>query len=510
MKVASIHPRCELSVRSGGRVWLRLLGIALLVALLAACSSVEVPEEEVLGVDDTEQAEMLSGSPVETEMSLEEALAAWAQEKEKAQGDADIKPQFLNTTGVLMDDVKDYGIVVGVVFDRNFGSAEKKERYKKHIRNAVRSWLEPLRSMPDGDAITNRVFVKDDTKGASGSRDITVVFQNQTGRSKYNSFWEEITMFSDDHDNFLVYLHEFGHAFGLGDTYIEDVWTCKDGQYTFSVMCDHEETPQLTADDIRGIKYQYCKAFSSCDRTDYLDMYGGPGGDLMTSECEDNEIVTGVRLRSSLFINVLVPRCRVYSTSPTPYTSAKGIGVGGSGGEYGYYYCPRGQYIRGMKFTAGYFAEVVNSLRIFCSDGSNLGVSRSFGYEGGRTYYYWCPKEYPAVKGIRAKQGSLINKIGLTCSTVNGMYSAPLIVYELPNTKGKAQGFWTNSNPSDLEVVGDNDISSVRLAIGYRAELSTNADGSGGTVILDGSSNTGRDLGSYWGTRISHVEVERR
>ena len=46
MKVASIHPRCELSVRSGRRVWLRLLGIALLVALLAACSSVEGPPDD--------------------------------------------------------------------------------------------------------------------------------------------------------------------------------------------------------------------------------------------------------------------------------------------------------------------------------------------------------------------------------------------------------------------------------------------------------------------------------
>src|SRR5436309_785422 len=73
-----------------------------------------------------------------------------------------------------------------------------------------------------------------------------------------------------------ILLHEFGHAFGLSDTYVEGVWTCAADQPE-AVMC-HNATPALRADDIRGVRYEYCKRTGRCDAGAYADAYGGGGG----------------------------------------------------------------------------------------------------------------------------------------------------------------------------------------------------------------------------------------
>ena len=396
------------------------LSVVLLVAFLAACGSVDVPEEVPSG-EVTEQTAMKSGSSGEAETSLEAVLTA-AQQEIEAQAEEGLAPQFTTTTGVLMDDAKDYAFYIGAVYGSNFSSSERLQ-FRNHIRAAIRAWLEPLRPMPGGSDITDRIYIYDDTNGTSSSRDLTVHFPNVNGRAYYRSSQKKIVMYADDNDDFLTYLHEFGHAFGLGDNYIEGVWTCKDGQYVKSVMCNQWSAPNLTADDIRGMKYRYCGEFSSCGSAYYRDMYGGNGGSYATSECSSDKIVGGIRVRSGSLIDGLRIRCRTFSPSGsyTPYSS--GTQLGGSGGGYGYHYCAAGQYIRGVKLRTG---TKVDSLKIYCTNGSSGAWSGQFGGSGGGTHYYWCPSQYPVVKGIRVRDGSLIDKAGLTCSTKDGKYSVPL------------------------------------------------------------------------------------
>ena len=399
----------------------RLLSFILLMAFLAACGSVDVPQEEVPSGEVTEEAAMRWGNTVEAETSLTAVLTAAEQEIE-AQAEGGLEPQFTTTTGVLMDDAKDYAFYIGAVYGSSFTSGERLQ-FRNNIRAAIRAWLAPLRSMPGGSAITDRIYIYDDTSGASGTRDLTVYFPNVDGRAFYRSSEKKIVLYADDNESYLTYLHEFGHAFGLGDNYIEGVWSCKDGQYVKSVMCNQWSAPDLTADDIRGIQYRYCGAFSSCSSAYYEDMYGGDGGSYATSECSGNQIVGGIRVRSGSLIDGLQIRCRTFSSSGSYTSYSSGTMLGGSGGSYGYHYCAAGQYIRGVKLRTG---SKVDSMKIYCTNGSSGAWSGQFGGSGGGTHYYWCPSQYPVVKGVRVRDGSLIDKAGLTCSTKDGKYSVPL------------------------------------------------------------------------------------
>ena len=86
------------------------------------------------------------------------------------------------------------------------------------------------------------------------------------------------TSLGHQRDTFDVILHEFGHVFGLGDTYIEGVNACQPGQPS-SVMCQNPVSNNLFADDINAIGEIYCMANpspSKCKRraessTDWCD-----------------------------------------------------------------------------------------------------------------------------------------------------------------------------------------------------------------------------------------------
>lgn len=58
----------------------------------------------------------------------------------------------------------------------------------------------------------------------------------------------------------MTYLHELGHAFGLGDTYREGTWDPKEAQPR-SVMWNQYNFTQLEQDDVDGIRFLYCQAF---------------------------------------------------------------------------------------------------------------------------------------------------------------------------------------------------------------------------------------------------------
>lgn len=67
-----------------------------------------------------------------------------------------------------------------------------------------------------------------------------------------------VTLFEGD--SAAVVLHELGHVFGLSDTYVEGVWSCKPGQPD-SVMCSTGF--DLQPDDVRGIQEAYAVAFNT-------------------------------------------------------------------------------------------------------------------------------------------------------------------------------------------------------------------------------------------------------
>ncbi len=124
-----------------------------------------------------------------------------------------------------------------------------------NIQKAVLDWISPLRKFSDdlSDEVQVGKFKL--------SNDLTIKLVDGDGRAHYSSFLflNEIVLYSKGHDNFGTLLHELGHAFGLGDTYIEGVWTCQPGQPP-SIMCRIPPyNPRLEKDDIEGITFLFCK-----------------------------------------------------------------------------------------------------------------------------------------------------------------------------------------------------------------------------------------------------------
>lgn len=209
-----------------------------------------------------------------------------------------------------------------------------------------------------------------------------------------------------------VYLHELGHAFGLDDLYTSS-GVCADGQYSVSVMCSNAD--YITADDIRGIRYKYAQQFSAySNEVYYRDQYGGNGGGPSAYECDGSRIVYGVETRSGSKLDALAVLCRnIDGSGPQD-----GPMYGGSGGGPSTFTCPGTGYVRGFRVRA---SDQINSIEVACSDGT---FSDRFG--GGTSPVdvgYYCPIEYPALKGIRVRSGRLIDRLGLVCSTTDGKLS---------------------------------------------------------------------------------------
>ena len=393
----------------------------LLLALLTACGSNDLPDK--VDGDATERSEMLSGSPVEKEMDHEEALGEIAQMQETYNNEH-VEPQFLETYGVLMRHINDPDLQISVVYEGDY-SDEEKDTFEWYITKAIWTWLRPLRSMPGRrNYLPIVVFTEEEE---SGHGDLSVRFPGTNGRSYYSSQEEEVVLFEQRVNNYQTYLHEFGHALGLGDVYIEGVWTCQDGQYVNSVMCNPYTTEFLTADDIRGVRHSYCNTFTRlCNAYYYLDKYGGEEGAEATSECVGDDIVGGIRIRHGDTIDSLEIRCRDVVRVNEGYRYVSGTKLGGNGGVYDYHYCRRDQYINGFLMMTD---DTVNAVWLLCRSASTASFSGRFGQLGGGFTFYQCPEAYPAVKGVRARHNQTINQLGLTCSTVDGRYSVEIDLF---------------------------------------------------------------------------------
>ena len=187
-------------------------------------------------------------------------------------------------------------------------SKNKKEQLEEAMRQAIQQWLQPLIGIAKSPMVADfvftalpayenpekkdeRIFLKTDIEDINPH--LQVAFYCEEGRSYAYPWSNEIHMFTKsrrikyylliDGTNYSMttLLHEFGHAFGLDDTYIEaytedyygvekddtnistGVLDATVGNQPFSVMAGHryvadpDKHSLLTKDDVEGIRWLY-------------------------------------------------------------------------------------------------------------------------------------------------------------------------------------------------------------------------------------------------------------
>ena len=164
-----------------------------------------------------------------------------------------------------------------------------RDTLKDNVRTAINRWLAPTRVFGTNPDTAVWVTICSDPRESSNDfcevvdsyydpdlrkvikervpRKPTVrltVAPQSMGRSVYDT--QNAVVRLDPSAGFRVILHEFGHAFGLGDTYEEGgTFPCHMELGMFapsstSVMCNANfDSPQT--DDIAGIQHLFCKTF---------------------------------------------------------------------------------------------------------------------------------------------------------------------------------------------------------------------------------------------------------
>jgi hypothetical protein len=94
------------------------------------------------------------------------------------------------------------------------------------VRDAVLEWVEPLR------VVSSVPLVADVKEGCPG--DFQVNFLTAMRAHTFPSQRPVLNL--GNPSDYPAVLHEVGHAFGLGDAYVEGVWRCE-GAKSESVMC---------------------------------------------------------------------------------------------------------------------------------------------------------------------------------------------------------------------------------------------------------------------------------
>lgn len=369
------------------------------------------------------------GNPKSLEgMSLEAVKNALQNETDSVSS-GDYQAQFvilpeLKRLRALINHVQ-IGKTVSVKVRVNFAagiSSHVKPKIYQHITKAFEAWSAPMHSLYPNTKIKPEF--------SDRSPILIINVHNNTGRSSYwpfipivsevpgiNWYLQPVTETVYEH-SYSSIQHELGHAFGLGDAYVEGKWTCQQGQPAISVMCD---SPVLTADDIRAVKWLLCRHTGKCNSQNYEDMYGGSGGTFKTTECNlisqsttsVNGLVKSVTVRWGSYVDSITIGCA------DTYTGKKFSlpRIGGSGGSSSRTFsCSGSAFLTGAKLRTGRY---VDSVEFLCSDGKTSGA---MGGNGGQSWTYKCPKEYPYLKGIRTRSGSLVDKIGLTCANSVGLY----------------------------------------------------------------------------------------
>ena len=116
------------------------------------------------------------------------------------------------------------------------------------VRDAVLDWADSAREESSGP------LVSDVLEACPG--DFRVNFFSATRAHTYPASYPVINLGAPD--DYASLLHEVGHAFGLGDGYVEGVWQCP-GEQENSVMCNAgvEEISEADRDGLRAVRRQY-------------------------------------------------------------------------------------------------------------------------------------------------------------------------------------------------------------------------------------------------------------
>jgi hypothetical protein len=173
----------------------------------------------------------------------------------------------------------------------------------------MNTWFAPLRELPGGADLTRQVVI------VQKDEDIVLQIKPGDGRAYYSTgsmiAKQRIELY--ELNTYETLLHEIGHAVGLGDAYVEGIWTCKPGQPD-SIMC-HSDASELRADDIRGVRFEYCQRSKRCDENRFKDTYGGGGKDF-ASTCPPGAHLAGLDVRLGWVVDSVSPICE-YGESGT-------------------------------------------------------------------------------------------------------------------------------------------------------------------------------------------------
>jgi hypothetical protein len=138
-------------------------------------------------------------------------------------------------------------------------TASNRSAKETTIRQAIMAWVDAIRPAAKSALIQSTDVVFD-----SGTNyDVDVNGAGEAGRAMTNPGTETTPawMVLYTGNPYEIVLHEFGHVFQLGDTYVEGVWTCQLGEPD-SVMCNNGTTYNtLQPDDIAGIRTVFRLAY---------------------------------------------------------------------------------------------------------------------------------------------------------------------------------------------------------------------------------------------------------
>ncbi len=129
------------------------------------------------------------------------------------------------------------------------------------VELSIKKWLRPIREL-DGRVTSNVSF--------SCPGDIEIHASTELGRS-FTRTGLYPSLYLNLRANYVEYelVHELGHAFGLGDTYEEQTYSCMPGQPA-SVMCN-ANSAFLQPDDINGIREMFKRSYGYDDYIIFAD-----------------------------------------------------------------------------------------------------------------------------------------------------------------------------------------------------------------------------------------------
>ena len=150
------------------------------------------------------------------------------------------------------------------------------------------------------------------------------------------------------------------------------------------------------------------------------------GGTATSRSCPDNAVMTGMRARVGLAVDAIGIRCRpIQADGKLGAESNAGSLMGGTGGTERIRSCPTGTVVVGQRLGEG--TPTLVRIGLFCrswnastrtTSGSAAMVDVVASLVTAATDRdAMCPSAQRPARKIRAKAGSLVDEMGLTCST---------------------------------------------------------------------------------------------